>query len=96
MCIRDSIEDANVAEVMVTYNFINDTPLCANKTIVDILRNRLGFKNLIMTDGGALNNMHTSQKFTKDEVHTAAASMNAGVDFELGGIYNNLTEARCV
>ncbi len=86
-------EEANVSEVMVTYNFLNDTPLCASKTIINLLKTQVHFKNLIMTDGGALNNMHGLQKFTKDEVQTAAASMNAGIHFELGGIYKNLKKA---
>jgi len=87
------INKAGVKTVMVTYNFYHGVPLCANKPIIDYLKNQLHFRQLVITDGGALDNMHGAQHYTPDAVHTVAAAINAGIDLELGNVFQHLPEA---
>ncbi|MDX2188261.1 MAG: glycoside hydrolase family 3 C-terminal domain-containing protein [Bacteroidota bacterium] len=85
------IQEGNVQMVMASYNKINGIPVCANSFILkDVLRTQFGYKNVTITDGGALNNMHKSQKYTSDSIETCVKAINNGIDFELGNVFKDM------
>jgi len=79
------VQEANVATFMAAYNKLYNVPLCANAPILKgVLRNELGFKGLIISDGGALKHLHNSQNFSPNATVTSALALNAGLNFEIG------------
>ncbi|KXJ96246.1 glucosidase [Microdochium bolleyi] len=63
---------ANVASVMCSYNKINGTWACENDYVMkELLKDQLGFKNLVMTDWGAQ--------------HSTVQAANTGLDMSMPG-----------
>src|SRR5690606_36680086 len=58
-----ALVDAGVESVMCAYNRTNDEPCCASNTLLmDILRNKWGFKGHIVSDCGAVADLHSGHK----------------------------------
>ncbi len=80
-----SLVESGVATIMATYNRVNGEHSCASKTMIDdFLRKECGFEGMVLSDGGALESLHTSHGMTKDAVETAGLCLKNGCDFELG------------
>ena len=63
------VEDAKVREVMCAYQRLDDEPCCSsNRLLQDILRNEWGFKYLVVSDCGAVTDIHST-------MHTKASLM---------------------
>jgi beta-glucosidase len=63
--------NAGVSSIMCSYNKLNGTYACGNReTLIDILRNELGFKGFVTSDWGATH---------------AASFINNGLDMEMPG-----------
>ncbi len=76
---------AGVATVMSTYNRVNGEHCCASPTLIgEFLRQKFGFQGMVLSDGGALNSLHTTHHMTKDAVETAGLCLRNGCDLELG------------
>ena len=45
------------AAAATAYNSVNGVPLCANKLLQEQLRERMGFKGIVITDCGAIGMM---------------------------------------
>lgn len=91
---RTLVQRGNVQMVMASYNKLYDVPMCAQPYMLkEVLRQKFGFAHLVITDGGALNHMHRSQKYTQDSLETIAAALNNGIDFELGNVFKSLPQA---
>ncbi len=75
----------DVATVMATYNRVNGEHCCAHSVMIEeFLRQRYGFKGMVLSDGGALGSLHTTHKLTKDAVETAGLCLKNGCDQEIG------------
>ena len=62
---------------MASYNKMNGVPMTINPVLNDIARKEWGEDGIICTDGGAMRNLVTSQKYSPDFETAAAASIKA-------------------
>jgi beta-glucosidase len=83
-----------VEAVMGAYNRTFGEPCCASKfLLLDVLRGRWGFKGHIVSDCGALDDIHLHHKVTKNEAESAALAVRSSCDLNCGGTYNYLLSA---
>ena len=88
------IDNADPSAVMGAYNRFNGEACCGSSVVLDdILRKQLGFKGYVVSDCGAIRDLHVNHKVTKDAPESAAAAVNAGCDLNCGGAYLALMEA---
>ena len=88
------VTEAKVEAVMGAYNRLLGEPCCASKLLlVDILRGQWGFQGHVVSDCGALNDIHANHKVTQDAAESAALALKAGCDIECGATYAYLGEA---
>ena len=92
---KDLVIDANVYSVMGAYNRVNGESASASKYLLqDILRDKWGFKGYVVSDCGAINDIHANHKIVKTPEESAALGVITGCDLNCGGIYqNHLQEA---
>lgn len=86
------IRKAKSKVVMTGYHAVNGTNCVANRELQEgILRNYLHFDGMLVSDYGAIDQIPN----TADDVHRAAAAINAGndVDFPKGTAYRHLQAA---
>ncbi len=82
------VEESKVREVMCAYQRYDNEPCCSNTRLLqDILRNEWGFKYLVVSDCGAVSDIHESHKVASDAVHSSARATLAGTDVECGFNY---------
>jgi len=90
------VRKGGVREVMFAYNRFRGEPCGANTELLqDILRNKWGFKGIIVSDCWAINDfyMDYGHHFASSAVEAAAASIKAGCNLECGVAFNALPEA---
>ncbi len=90
------VQDANVQEVMCAYNRYEGEPCCgSDRLLTDILRNKWGFKALVVSDCGAVNNFYTKGQHEThpDAAHASVDAVLSGTDIECGTSYNSLVKA---
>ena len=82
------VEDAKVREVMCAYQRYDNEPCCSSTRLLqNILREEWGFKYLVVSDCGAVTDIHQNHKVASDAVHSAARATLAGTDVECGFDY---------
>jgi beta-glucosidase len=82
------VQQADVREVMCAYQRLDDEPCCGSTRLLqDILRNKWGFKYMVVSDCGAISDFWQSHKVSSDAVHAAAKAALAGTDVECGYNY---------
>ena len=78
---------------MCVYNAVNGTPGCAS---ADLLQKRLreewGFEGYVVSDCGAVNDIHQNHKFTPTLGGAAVAAVKAGTDLTCGTEYKTLVD----
>ncbi|MDC0623273.1 glycoside hydrolase family 3 C-terminal domain-containing protein, partial [Flavobacteriaceae bacterium] len=80
--------DANVYSVMGAYNRVNGQSASASKYLLqDVLRDKWGFKGYVVSDCGAINDIHANHKIVKTPEESAALGVITGCDLNCGGIY---------
>ncbi len=83
------VQDAKVREVMCAYQRLDDEPCCSSQRLLQqILRDDWGFQYLVVSDCGAVTDIHSSHKTATDAVHSAARAALAGTDVECGYNYD--------
>ena len=90
------VQEGEVAEVMCAYQRIDGEPCCANARYErQILRDEWGFKGLITSDCGAINDFYVKGRhgYSKDAPEASAKAVLAGTDTECGSVYKNLPNA---
>ena len=94
------VKDGNVQQVMCAYNRFEDKPCCgSDKLLVDILRNQWGYKGIVVSDCGAIDDFYQKDSKTpRHDTHPDAPTASAdavlnGTDVECGSSYRSLTEA---
>ncbi len=91
---RELVQEAKVEAVMGAYNRVNGEPSCASKTLLsDILRDKWGFDGHVVSDCGAIADIHQHHKVTQCTAESAAISVKNGCDLECGCVYASLTTA---
>lgn len=86
--------DEDVAGVMCAYNRLNAEACCASPTyLVDILRKDWNFRGYVVSDCGALNDLHANHKVSGNIIESAAAAIKSDVNVNCGSVYNHLQKA---
>ena len=82
--------DANIYSVMGAYNRVNGESASASKYLLqDILRDKWGFEGYVVSDCGAINDIHANHKIVKTPAESAALGVINGCDLNCGSIYQN-------
>ena len=85
---KDLVDDANVYSVMGAYNRVNgESASASNYLLQEILRDKWGFNGYVVSDCGAINDIHANHKIVKTPEESAALGVITGCDLNCGGIY---------
>ncbi len=76
--------ECGVAGVMGAYNRLNSEPCCANRFLMDILRNQWNFKGYFVSDCGAIRDIFEGHRFTETLEQAAATALKAGCNLNCG------------
>ena len=88
------IDHAHPSAVMGAYNRTNGEPCCGSKTLLgDILYGEWGFDGYVVSDCGAICDMHRAHKVTANDVESAALAVNNGCQMNCGKAYEWLKDA---
>ncbi|RPI25491.1 MAG: glycoside hydrolase family 3 protein [Chloroflexota bacterium] len=89
------VVDAKVESVMGAYNRTLGEPCNASRLLLeDILREEWGFEGHVVSDCGALTDIHQNHKYTGDGAESAAVSLKRGCDIGCDCVfYDHLQEA---
>jgi beta-glucosidase len=80
---RAAVTEGQAGSVMCAYNAINGEPACANQFLLqDQLRGHWGFKGYVVSDCGAVLDIHDGHKFTATQAESSAISLRRGMDNE--------------
>ena len=83
-----SLIDSGVEIVMCAYNSVNGEPCCGNENLMsDILRDEFDFNGHVVSDCGAINDIHTNHNFTRSSLESIAYAIKGGVDLNCGNLY---------
>jgi beta-glucosidase len=89
-CVREG----RAASIMGAYNRVLGEPCCASVLLLrKILREDWGFDGCVVSDFGAIDDIHNHHKVTADAAESAAISVRNGCDVNLGETYKALTQA---
>jgi beta-glucosidase len=90
---RTAVVEGNAESVMCAYNAVNGTPGCAS---ADLLQKRLrdgwGFRGYVVSDCGAVNDIHRNHEHTPTLGGAAVAAVKAGTDLTCGTEYRTLAD----
>jgi len=91
---KASIQEGGAASIMGAYSRMNGEPCCASKTLLgDILREEWAFEGFVVSDCGAICDLHTHHKVTNSPAESAALAVNKGCDLNCGKAYAHLLAA---
>ncbi len=91
---EDLVRKAGVEAVMGAYNRTNGEPCCGSKTLlVDILREKWGFKGHVVSDCWAIRDFHTGHMVTSTPAESVALALRMGCDVNCGESYCHLLDA---
>lgn len=89
-----AVREGKVEAVMGAYNRVNGEPASASKSLlVDILREEWGFTGHVVSDCGAIHDIHKHHRVTASPAESAALAINNGCDLNCGWTYTALKEA---
>jgi beta-glucosidase len=90
---RATVVEGKAESIMCVYNAVNGAPGCAS---ADLLQKRLregwGFKGYVVSDCGAIGDIHANHKKSPTLGGAAVAAVKAGTDLTCGGEYRSLVE----
>jgi beta-glucosidase len=90
----EKLVEAGVEAVMGAYNRVRGEPACASRFLLDeVLRGRWGFQGHVVSDCGAIDDLHAHHKVTTNAAESAALAVRMGCDLNCGCTYNDLTDA---
>ncbi|WP_432561780.1 glycoside hydrolase family 3 N-terminal domain-containing protein [Kineococcus sp. SYSU DK003] len=70
--------------MMPSYNSVGGEPVSASpRLLTTLLREQMGFDGLMVSDYGAVGNLHTVQRVAESFAHAGLAALRAGMDVEL-------------
>jgi beta-glucosidase len=80
---RATVVEGKAGSVMCAYNRINGEPACANEFLLeDQLRGWWGFRGYVVSDCGAVIDIHSGHKFNETQAESSAVSLRRGMDNE--------------
>ena len=92
---KDLIVDAKAYSIMGAYNRVDGESASASSLLLeDILRNQWGFEGYVVSDCGAINDIHANHKIVNTPEESAAIGIRKGCDLNCGSVYQkNLKKA---
>ncbi len=85
---EDLIVDAKAYSVMGAYNRVDGESSCASWLLLeDILRNKWDFEGYVVSDCGAIRDIHAFHKIVNTPEEAAAIGVRKGCDLNCGGVY---------
>lgn len=76
--------NAGAKTIMINSGLINGVPVHANyKILTKLLREELGFKGLVVTDWGDIENLHKRDRVAKNNKEAVMMAINAGIDMSM-------------
>jgi len=88
------VQEGKAASVMSAYNAVNGEPCSASVELLQkILREEWGFDGYVVSDCGAIHDIHKHHKKAKNYRAAAALAVNVGCDLNCGGTYTFLESA---
>lgn len=78
------VKKASPLSLMASYSSVDRVPMSSNKYLLQtVLRNTIGFEGVIMSDAGAISNLHSLQAVASSSADAAAKALKAGLELEL-------------
>ncbi len=91
---KQLVTQARVEAVMGAYSRVNGEPCCASQKLLgDILRGEWKFQGHVVSDCGALADIHLHHHVTADAPESAALAIKRGCDLDCGGVFEQLGTA---
>lgn len=89
------VQEAKVESVMGAYNAVFGVPCNASEFMLNhTLREEWGFEGHVVSDCGAITDIHRNHKYTQDAAESAAVAIKAGCDLSCDHVYyENIGEA---
>ena len=76
--------DAGAHTIMINSGLINGMPAHANYDLLTkLLRGELGFKGMVVTDWGDIENLHQRDRIAKSNKEAVMLAINAGIDMSM-------------
>ena len=90
---RAAVVEAKAGSVMCAYNSINGEPACANEFLLqDQLRGWWGFQGYVVSDCGAVLDIHDGHKYNTTQAESSAISLKRGMDNECVDLMDKVTD----
>jgi beta-glucosidase len=90
---RDTVVEARAGSIMCVYNAVAGVPGCASDDLLQRrLREEWGFEGYVVSDCGAVNDIHANHKATATLGEAAVVAVTAGTDLTCGTEYTTLVE----
>jgi beta-glucosidase len=91
---RALVQEAKVASVMGAYNRVNgESASASRRLLLDTLRRQWGFDGYVVSDCGAIDDIHTTHRIVGTPEEAAALAVKNGCDLECGTVYRSLSNA---
>jgi beta-glucosidase len=91
---RATVAEAKAWSVMCAYNSDNGQPACANDYLLkDMLRGAWGFQGYVVSDCGAVDDIHQGHKYRETLEKASAIAVQTGTDLDCGDEYKSLVKA---
>ena len=91
---RKTVKDAKVYSIMGAYNRFRGESCSGHDFLLNkLLREDWGFDGYVVSDCGAIRDIHTGHKIAASEPEAAAIGVKGGCDLNCGSYYHNLVEA---
>ncbi len=86
-----TVREAGAYSVMGAYNRTNGEPCCASPTLLqDILREEWGFEGYVVSDCGAIRDIHAHHQVVETPQEAAALAVKNGCELNCGEVYGAL------
>ncbi len=89
-----AVVKAGVEGIMCAYNRTNDEPCCgSSRLLTTLLREELGFQGHLLTDCGAVNDIHLHHQYTTHALESVALAVKSGVGLDCGVSFQLIPDA---
>jgi beta-glucosidase len=90
---RATVVEGKADSIMCVYNAVNGAPGCASADLLQKrLREQWGFQGYVVSDCGAVTDIHRNHKYTSTLGEAAVAAVKAGTDLTCGNEYGTLVD----
>jgi beta-glucosidase len=90
---RATVVEGKAESIMCVYNAVDGIPGCASADLLQKrLRSEWGFQGYVVSDCGAVNDIHQNHEYTPTLGGAAVAAVKAGTDLTCGSEYRSLVD----